>query len=182
MKDTNVILVDSKDKEMGVEEKVRAHTGSGMLHRAISILIFRKSKGWVETLLQKRSKDKLLWPGFWTNTICTHPRKDETYNQSGARRLHEEMGIRMPADTFVYGYQFEYQTQYTPEFAEHELDTVLFLSWDGIPKPDRKEVEEQKWMSWDKLMQEFQTHPQLYTPWFQQIVHNKKTREYIQSL
>jgi isopentenyl-diphosphate delta-isomerase len=182
MNDTHVILVDSKDTEIGVEEKVRAHTGNGMLHRAVSILIFRTSKGHIETLLQKRSKDKLLWPGFWTNIICTHPRKGESYKETGARRLNEEMGIRVSPDSLIYGFQFEYQAQFSPEFAEHELDTVLFLSWDGTYKPDRKEVEDSKWISWEALMKEFQMHPHMYTPWFQQIAKDKKTEEYIQTI
>jgi isopentenyl-diphosphate Delta-isomerase len=177
-----VILVDSEDNRIGVEEKIRAHRDLGMLHRAVSVLVFRTSNGHMETLLQKRSDKKPLWPGFWTNTVCTHPFENESYNDAGARRLYEEMGIKAPAKDFVYGFRFEYQAQFSDKFSEHELDTVLFLLWDGTPKPDPKEADDVKWVAWDELVKEIQEHPAAYTPWFKEIVENKKTKECIDRL
>jgi isopentenyl-diphosphate delta-isomerase len=49
-----VILVNEKDEEIGVEEKVKAHR-EGRLHRAFSIFIFNKNG---ELLIQKRAKSK----------------------------------------------------------------------------------------------------------------------------
>lgn len=177
-----VILVDSEDNPIGVEEKSRAHKGSGLLHRAVSVCVFRISQGRKETLLQKRSTKKSLWPGFWTNTVCTHPFENESYNDAGARRLYEEMGIRVSPDAFIYGFRFEYHAQFSDTFSEHELDTVLFLLWDGAPKPDPKEADDAKWIAWDELMKEIQAHPTTYTPWFREIVENKQTKNYIKRL
>lgn len=42
----------------------------GMLHRAFSVFLFN-SKG--ELLLQQRSDEKITFPGYWTNTCCSHP-------------------------------------------------------------------------------------------------------------
>ena len=50
-----VILVDRLDREIGTEEKLKAHR-EGRLHRAFSIFIFN-AKG--ELLLQKRAKKSI---------------------------------------------------------------------------------------------------------------------------
>lgn len=41
-----------------------------MLHRAFSVFLFN-SEG--KLLLQKRSDTKITFPGYWTNTCCSHP-------------------------------------------------------------------------------------------------------------
>ena len=35
-----VILVDKQDNEIGTEEKMKAHSNGGQLHRAISVFLF----------------------------------------------------------------------------------------------------------------------------------------------
>lgn len=42
----------------------------GMLHRAFSVFLFN-TKG--ELLLQQRADAKITFPGYWTNTCCSHP-------------------------------------------------------------------------------------------------------------
>jgi isopentenyl-diphosphate delta-isomerase len=182
MEDTTVILVDGKDTQMGVVDKVKAHTGSGLLHRAVSVLLFRSVNNKVETLLQKRSDTKHLWPKFWSNAVCTHPRVGESYEEAGSRRLQEEMGIAVPYQDLSHGFQFVYQAQYTPEFAEHECDTVLFSTWDGERHPDPKEVVETCWMAWDTLKQQIEIPQNTYTPWFCLIVKDKRTEDYIKTI
>ncbi|MDE0000381.1 MAG: NUDIX domain-containing protein, partial [Rhodospirillaceae bacterium] len=66
-----LILVDELDREIGHRAKGECHEGIGVLHRAFSIFVFNDSD---ELLLQKRSAQKPLWPGYWSNTCCSHPR------------------------------------------------------------------------------------------------------------
>ena len=86
---TDIILVDEKDNQIGVGEKLKVHQ-EGRLHRAFSILIFNP-KG--EMLLQKRASTKYHCPGLWTNTCCSHPRPGYGTKEEAGRRLEEEMGI-----------------------------------------------------------------------------------------
>ncbi len=44
---------------------------AGLLHRAFSVFLFRPRDG--RLLLQKRSDEKITFPGMWTNTCCSHP-------------------------------------------------------------------------------------------------------------
>ena len=61
-----VILVDRKDNEVGLEEKLKAHENGGRLHRSISIFVF-DSKG--RTMLQQRADTK-YHSGVWSNTAA----------------------------------------------------------------------------------------------------------------
>ena len=54
-----VILVDENDNETGSKEKVKAHLGNVVLHRAFSVFVFNGKK---ELLLQQRASKKMLWP------------------------------------------------------------------------------------------------------------------------
>ena len=67
-----LILVDDQDRELGFKPKTDCHTGKGVLHRAFSIFVFNSDN---ELLLQQRSPTKMLWPGYWSNTCCSHPRR-----------------------------------------------------------------------------------------------------------
>ena len=64
-----VILVNEKDQQIGLMEKIEAHE-KGLLHRAFSIFILNDAN---ELLLQKRALSKYHSPGLWTNTCCSHP-------------------------------------------------------------------------------------------------------------
>ena len=98
MKD-HVILVSSEDKSIGYMEKIEAHQ-KGLLHRAISVFILNERE---EMLIQRRALSKYHTPGVWSNTACSHPRKNETTMQAAKRRLNEEMGLKAPLN---YGFKF----------------------------------------------------------------------------
>src|ERR1700683_2955622 len=85
-----LILVDGSDRELGFLHKDLCHDGQGILHRAFSLLIFN-DKG--ELLLQQRSAGKRLWPLYWSNSCCSHPRRGEAMEAAIKRRLHEELGL-----------------------------------------------------------------------------------------
>ena len=101
-----VILVDSNDKPIGREEKVKCHLPNGKLHRAFTALIFDNDGN---LMLTKRAKEKMLWPGDWDGTFASHPRESETYVSSAERRMPEELGIESKVD---YLNKFEYHVPY----------------------------------------------------------------------
>ena len=84
-----VVLVDKNNRKIGVEEKIKAHK-EGKLHRAFSIFIFN-SNG--ELIIQQRAKTKYHSGGLWSNSVCSHPKPSETYQQAVHRRLKEEMSF-----------------------------------------------------------------------------------------
>ena len=105
------ILVDEEDRILGSSSKVECHLAKnrahvlgdespgGLLHRAFSVLLFNSRN---ELLLQQRSKYKITFPEFYTNTCCSHPRATNLEMNdaehvgvkiAAQRRLNFELGI-----------------------------------------------------------------------------------------
>lgn len=134
--------------------------GKGLLHRAFSIFIFNSSN---ELLIQKRSAEKPLWPLFWSNSVCSHPRQGENYQESIRRRLLDEIGMQLPVE---FLFQFQYQANYKHLGAENELCSVYVGTSDDSPIINSSEVADWKYVSFEELQYEMDTRPEQYTPWF----------------
>ena len=113
-----LILVDEADREIGQMSKADCHSGAGVLHRAFSLLIFNDAG---ELLLQQRAAAKRLWPLYWSNSCCSHPRSHETIEMAIHRRLIEELGVRCPLQ---FLFKFRYKSQLDATGAERELCSV----------------------------------------------------------
>jgi isopentenyl-diphosphate delta-isomerase len=157
-----VILVDSRDREMGVMDKTEAHR-LGVLHRAFSIFVFN-SKG--ELLIHRRALGKYHSSGLWTNTCCSHPRPNEKTDEAAIRRLSEEMGMKVKLDEI---FSFIYKADLGEGIFEHECDHVYLGKSNEDPKPDANEVLEWKWMTVEAISNEIDSHPNDFTIWFQLI-------------
>lgn len=155
-----LILVDSLDNEVGSLSKADCHAGDGVLHRAFSVFLFN-SEG--QLLLQRRSSDKPLWPLFWSNTCCSHPRVGETLEVAAERRLMQELGIECPLE-FVY--KFEYHAHFRDVGAEHELCHVFVGRYDGAVNANTTEIAETRLARPDEIDAELASNPEAYTPWF----------------
>lgn len=177
-----VVLVDKNDHEFGVMDKIQAHRGTGILHRAVTVLLFRVQKSdrdrEIEVLLQKRSDNKLLWPGVWADTVSSHNFPGEGYEECGARRLQEEMGIRLTPPELTLVFKLLYQARYNDEFSEHELDGIVVGWWDGEPTINPEEVSDYQWMRWGKLTKEI-TKPS-HAPWLQKAVADRRLQRFIE--
>jgi len=169
-----VVLVDQKDNSIGRMDKLAAHKHGGHLHRAVSVLLYRTRNGHREVLLQQRSKTKPLWPLFWSNTVCTHPRDGESYEDCAVRRLREEMGIAVKASQLRFLFKLLYRAKYNELLTEYELDSVFIGAWDGVPTVNHKEAHTYTWMDWEDVKQDIINRPQRYTPWFQKLVHDPR--------
>lgn len=158
-----VILVDNKNNELGVMEKLEAHK-KGLLHRAFSVFVFNKDG---QLLLQKRNSKKYHSGGLWSNTVCSHPRPGEEYEDAVHRRLKEEMGFDCDlkqASCIIY------RSEFKNGLIEHEYDCVFKGEYDGDVKPDPEEVEDTKWVNIDELKKDVNESPEKYTYWFKKIV------------
>ncbi len=158
--DEPLILVNEKDEIIGYESKLACHLGTGILHRAFSIFIFNP-KG--ELLLQKRSEQKWLWPLFWSNSVCSHPRKGESMEIATERRLQEELGFSVP---LKYLYKFQYQAQFGEKGAENEVCSVFIGAYDGTVKPNENEIAEWRFISAEELDAEISRNGSSFSPWF----------------
>ncbi|HCC95749.1 MULTISPECIES: isopentenyl-diphosphate Delta-isomerase [unclassified Empedobacter] len=157
-----VVLVDQDDQKLGLMEKQQAHV-AGLLHRAFSVFVFN-SKG--ELMIQQRAASKYHSPTLWTNTCCSHPRDNETYEQAAHRRLEEEMGFDCELE---YKFNFIYKAHLENDLIEHELDHVFIGTFDNEPKLNPDEVMAYRWVELDDLKKDMEKNPQNYTAWFKII-------------
>jgi isopentenyl-diphosphate delta-isomerase len=158
--DEKLILVDEHDNETGYKNKDETHDGQGILHRAFSIFIFNDKN---ELLLQKRSAEKRLWPMYWSNSCCSHPRKGESYEYATERRLKEELELK--AD-LIYLFKFQYQASFEDKGSENELCSVYIGRSNDKPVVNETEIAEWRYISIEQLDKELEEHPKWYTPWF----------------
>lgn len=157
--DEPLIRVDSQDNLLGFESKEACHDGDGLLHRAFSIFLFDRSG---RLLLQQRSEQKRLWPGYWANSCCSHPRRGESDAEAAARRIREELGVSPPL-TFLY--RFEYHARYGELGSEHELCSVYAAVDDNPVRININEIADIRWIEPDVLDLELAKHPERYAPW-----------------
>lgn len=162
--DEELILVDADDTELGTMSKWGAHQGNGIRHRAFSIFLFN---GPDRVFLQRRSLSKPLWPGFWSNSVCSHPRVGESYEAATKRRLWEEIGVRAPMQRI---YRFEYHEQFGSVGAEHELCSVYVANTQNPHSVNthEDEVMESAWFNPIDIDRWCQDEPEQLTPWFKQ--------------
>lgn len=154
-----VILVDKKDNELALMEKMEAHE-KGLLHRAISVFIFNSKN---EMLLQRRALNKYHSPGVWSNTACTHPRKNEFPIIAATRRLKEEMGME---SSIKFAFKFIYKANLEFDLIEHELDHVFVGICDELPKINESEVCDYKYISEKDLDLDIMRNSSKYSEWF----------------
>jgi isopentenyl-diphosphate Delta-isomerase len=156
-----LILVDAADRDVGRLSKARCHEGKGILHRAFSLLIFNSAG---ELLIQQRAQSKRLWPLYWSNSCCSHPRSGETMDMATQRRLYEELGITCPLQ---FLFKFQYQAQFDATGSEHELCSVFVGSCADPVKINRHEILAWRWVRPEALQAQLASQEaRQFTPWF----------------
>ncbi|MDH3359554.1 MAG: NUDIX hydrolase YfcD [Desulfobulbaceae bacterium] len=89
-KTEQVAIVDSKNRVIGSAPRHRMRA-RGLTHRATYILVFN-SKG--EIFVQERTKSKDIYPGYFDVATGGVMLAGESYKESAARELAEELGIK----------------------------------------------------------------------------------------
>jgi isopentenyl-diphosphate delta-isomerase len=155
-----LILVDEDDNILGYKAKAECHEGKGILHRAFSVFIFNRKQ---ELLIQQRSAQKLLWPLYWSNSCCSHPRKGEITDAAALRRVQEELGITTQLE---YLYKFKYHAVFQDLGAESELCSVYIGISDDKIDVNPNEIAHWNFVEQDQIAVDMKKNQDVYTPWF----------------
>jgi isopentenyl-diphosphate delta-isomerase len=155
-----LILVDENDNEAGYLSKALAHDGGGILHRAFSVFLFNDNG---ELLLQRRAASKRLWPQFWSNSCCSHPRRGESLELATQRRLQDELNVQAELE---YVYKFSYQADFGDLGGEHELCHVYLGKIHHEVQANDQEIDSIRFVSAVDLEAEFESARDQFTPWF----------------
>jgi isopentenyl-diphosphate delta-isomerase len=165
-----LILVDEADREIGTLPKTECHLGGGTLPRAFSVFLFAPDG---KVLIQERAAGKMLWPGFWSNSCCSHPRPGEDTGAAAQRRVREELHVECRLD---FLYKFRYQAAFGSVGSEHELCHVYAGYATGDISTDPLEIAAIRWLTPAALSREIAAEPERFSPWmkleWQQITAN----------
>jgi isopentenyl-diphosphate delta-isomerase len=176
-----VIQVSENDQVIGPISKLDSHSGAGEYHRAFSVLLFNSNN---ELLLQRRSMDKVTFPGVWANSCCSHPLHSEEELDEGnamgvkraaVRKLEQELGISpdsISIEDFVFMTKMRYSSRMNQEWIERELDHILVIQADVDVNPNTNEVSEVMWVNRDQLemmLLEERAAEEAVAPWFRCI-------------
>ena len=154
-----LILVDEADREIGTLPKTECHLGGGTLHRAFSVFLFDADG---RVLIQERAAGKMLWPGYWSNSCCSHPRPGEATEAAARRRVREELQLDCRLD---FLYKFRYQAAFGSIGSEHELCYVYAGYATGKISTDPLEIAAIRWLTPDELGREIAADPARFSPW-----------------
>ena len=162
-----VIAVDADDREQGTVNRLDAHTGEGVRHRAFTALVF---DGQGRVLLAQRAPEKRLWDTHWDGTVASHPRPGQGQKEAARQRLHDELGVTTDqySDLRVTD-KFEYKRYYENAGLEWEVCAVLKCTLDDVRlDPDDEEVAGRLWVDYDHLHENPRAYRQLrLCPWFE---------------
>ncbi|MFP8957221.1 NUDIX hydrolase [Natrialbaceae archaeon A-CW3] len=163
----DVVAVDADDTELGVVNRLEAHTGEGTRHRAFTSLVFDQDDN---ILLAQRAPGKRLWGTYWDGTVASHPVQGQSQEDATRQRLEEELGIT--PDQYAelrLTDRFEYKRYFENAGVEYEVCAVLETTLhDTSLDPDEEEVAGLMWVPYERL----HTHPEWYRqlrlcPWFE---------------
>ncbi|WP_439027323.1 isopentenyl-diphosphate Delta-isomerase [Haloarchaeobius sp. DT45] len=162
-----VIAVDADDNEQGLVNRLDAHTGEGIRHRAFTSLVFDEDEN---ILLAQRAAGKRLWGTWWDGTVASHPVEGQSQEAATRERLEDELGITPDQyENLQLTDRFEYKRYFENAGVEHEVCAVLKLTLtDTTLDPDPEEVEGLMWVPYERL----HDHPEYYRqlrlcPWFE---------------
>ncbi len=164
-----LIVVDSNDSFIRYAPRYRCHTGTGLRHRAIAILLYN---GKQQILLQKRRHK--IFNNLWDLSGATHPLhtrgRDESYEESCARCLQSEWGIQASLRKLLAFAFFARDGR----FCENEFCILFVGRYDGLLSPNKKHVKSHRWIKWSRLLSELGNHADEFTPWLKAAVESLK--------
>jgi isopentenyldiphosphate isomerase len=149
--DEQVLIVDRDNRELGAAPR-REMRAQGLVHRAAYVLVFN-SRG--QLFVEKRTETKDVYPGYYDPAAGGVVLAGESYEQSAARELQEELGVRDVPLTTLFDFFFE-------EGTCRVWGRAFRCTWDGELRLQPEEVESGEFLAPDEILRRAETEP--FTP------------------
>ncbi|MGA0839078.1 MAG: NUDIX hydrolase [Pseudomonadales bacterium] len=155
-------ILSADGRYRGIMPRAEVHR-SGHWHRSVHVFLFDlEDRLW----LQRRAKNKDLFPSRWDLSVGEHLRAGESFARGALRGLAEELGVPTVTLTALGEtrlYSFE---DADSGIQDHELQQAFRAAWSGTPLPDNVEVAEIIKIDAATLKAWIQQAPDDFTPWF----------------
>ena len=143
-----VAWVDREDRLLGSLPRAELRE-RGEIGRGTFILLFNSSG---ELCVHQRTMSKALYPGYWDVAAGGMVGVDETYAESAARELYEELGVSGVPLTALERFYFD-----CPD--NHLWCAVFSAVWDGPLHVQPEEVQQACFMPVAQALRLSQTQP-----------------------
>ncbi|HWH90063.1 MAG TPA: NUDIX hydrolase [Pseudomonas sp.] len=143
-----IAWVDEHDNLLGalVRSDLRER---GLIGRGTYIMLFNSAG---ELCVHRRTLSKAIYPGYWDVAAGGMVQADESYAESAARELEEELGVS--------GVELTAHDHFFFEDVDNRLWCSAFSAvWDGPLKLQPEEVLEARFMPIEQVMQEITQKP-----------------------
>jgi len=141
-------------------DKLDAHIHN-VPHVAISVFILQDD----HLLIQRRAKSKYHSGGLWANSVCSHPRWQESATDCAHRRLQEELGWQTTLTEFTQlSYTARVGKLYENEFVHCFVGN--FPIGTDLARFNPLEVMEVQWVRLNNLEPQIRRNPEKYSEWF----------------
>ncbi len=134
-------IVDHNNKVIGQARRQDIHA-LGLRHRSAHVLIYNQQG---DLFLQKRSKHKDDFPGYWDSSAAGHVDAGESYDQCIVRETKEELGVELTPPPIM-----QFLLTARPENGM-EFCQVYTATHNGPFELDHDEVETGDWFSPEQI-------------------------------
>ncbi len=136
-------IVDFDDNVIGQATRKECNSNPRLIHRAVFILVYNNEG---KILWQKRSLTKDVVPGQWVTSASGHVMAGDSYDETAARELEEELGITARL-TLLGKFLFRYRY-------ENEFSAIFKANANGPFKYNEQEISECRFMSIAEMLKE----------------------------
>jgi isopentenyldiphosphate isomerase len=143
-----IAWVDRQDQLLGFLPRAELRE-RGLIGRGTYILLFNSAG---ELCVHRRTLSKAIYPGYWDVAAGGMVQADESYKESAARELEEELGVA--------GVELTAHEQFFFDQPDNRLWCAVFSAvWDGPLKLQPEEVLEARFIGVDQVLRETAEKP-----------------------
>ncbi|HEV7453894.1 MAG TPA: NUDIX domain-containing protein [Candidatus Saccharimonadales bacterium] len=154
-----VVVVDENDNEVG-SAMLAEVLQKGLYHRIAAIFV-EDDHG--RMLLQLRGPDVSVYPNCWDQAAGGHVDEGQSYDQTAANEISEEIGLHNVALTTLGTYRANHQDG-ARTINQFERVYVAHVPHDVVLQPEAKEVSKLQWFTPAELKAQIAKHPEAFTP------------------
>lgn len=115
MEEELIEVLDSNGNKTGEIKTKSEIKKAGDYHRAIAVCIINDKK---EILMQRRSKNKRVYPNLWSIFVKGHVQAGETSADACKREIAEELGIEVDISELKYLYTIQEELIMSEDYIE----------------------------------------------------------------
>ncbi|TDF79648.1 NUDIX hydrolase [Pseudomonas sp. H9] len=143
-----IAWVDENDQLLGALPRKELRE-KGLIGRGTYILLFNSAG---ELCVHRRTESKAIYPGYWDVAAGGMVQADESFAESAARELEEELGVA--------GVELVAHERFFFDQPGNRLWCAVFSAiWDGPLRLQPEEVSEARFLPLEQALADSQQHP-----------------------